>query len=196
MPLWVSLYYMTEYWTLTLILGKPERQTQEAHLISQVSQLAPFQGEIPCRKHMTTELFKQMAEERKRTEMYWVPALYKALGLPYLTFSHEARLLKESTQYTVCGASLLAQWLRSRLPMQGTQVQALVQEDPTCHGATKPMRHNYWACALEPTSHNYWARVPQLLKPMRLGPVLCNKEKPPQWEARAPQQGVAPAHRN
>ena len=54
-----------------------------------------------------------------------------------------------------------AQWLRIRLPMQGTRVWALVREDPTCHGATKPVRHNYWACALEPTSHNYWARVPR-----------------------------------
>ena len=27
--------------------------------------------------------------------------------------------------------------------MQGTQVQALVWEDPTCRGATKPVRHNY-----------------------------------------------------
>ena len=35
--------------------------------------------------------------------------------------------------------------------MQGTWVRALIREDPTCHGATKPMRHNYWACALEPT---------------------------------------------
>ena len=42
-------------------------------------------------------------------------------------------------------------------------------------GATKPMRHNYWACALEPVSHNYWARVPQVLKPARLESVLCNK---------------------
>ena len=37
----------------------------------------------------------------------------------------------------------------------GTQVQALVREDPTCHGATKPVCHNYRACTLEPTSHNY-----------------------------------------
>ena len=28
-------------------------------------------------------------------------------------------------------------------PMQGTRVQALVREDPTCHGATKPVCHNY-----------------------------------------------------
>ncbi|KAJ8784343.1 hypothetical protein J1605_008348 [Eschrichtius robustus] len=53
------------------------------------------------------------------------------------------------------GTSLVAQWLRIRLPMQGTRVRALVWEDPTCRGATKPVRHNYWACAPEPASHNY-----------------------------------------
>ena len=40
-------------------------------------------------------------------------------------------------------ASLVAQLLRIRLPMQGTRVQALVREDPTGHGATKPVSHNY-----------------------------------------------------
>ena len=40
------------------------------------------------------------------------------------------------------GASLVAQWLRIRLPMQGSWVRALVREDPTCRGATKPMCHN------------------------------------------------------
>ncbi|XP_057382114.1 acetoacetyl-CoA synthetase isoform X2 [Balaenoptera acutorostrata] len=40
------------------------------------------------------------------------------------------------------GTSLVAQWLRIRLPMQGTRVRALVWEDPTCRGATKPVRHN------------------------------------------------------
>ena len=43
-------------------------------------------------------------------------------------------------------ASVEAQWLRICLPMQGTRVRALVWEDPTCHGATKPVHHNYWAC--------------------------------------------------
>ena len=32
--------------------------------------------------------------------------------------------------------------MRVCLPMQGTQVRALVWEDPTCHGATRPMSHN------------------------------------------------------
>ena len=62
------------------------------------------------------------------------------------------------------GASLVAQLLRIRLSTQVTRVQALVQEDPTRRGATKPTRHNYWACALEPVLRN---------------------EKPLQWEATA-----------
>ena len=40
-------------------------------------------------------------------------------------------------------ASLVAQWLRIHLPMQGTRVRALVREDPTCRRATKPVHHNY-----------------------------------------------------
>ena len=40
-------------------------------------------------------------------------------------------------------ASLVVQWLGVCLPMQGTQVQAQVWEDPTCCGATRPVRHNY-----------------------------------------------------
>ena len=71
--------------------------------------------------------------------------------------------------------------------MQRTQLRALVREDPTCRGATKPVRHNYWACALEPTSHNYWAHVPQLLKPAHLEPVLHNKRS---------HRNEKPAHRN
>ena len=40
-------------------------------------------------------------------------------------------------------ASLVAQWLRIHLPVQGTRVRALVREDPTCRGATKPLHHDY-----------------------------------------------------
>ena len=58
-------------------------------------------------------------------------------------------------KHTGGSASLVVQWLRIRLTMQGTRVRALVREDPTCRGATKPVSHNYRACALEPVSHNY-----------------------------------------
>ena len=80
------------------------------------------------------------------------------------------------------GTSLVAQWLRIRLPMQGTRVQSLVQEDPTFRRATKP------------ASHNYWVRVPQLLSP-----------RATTTEARAPRARAhnkrshcneKPAHRN
>ena len=40
-------------------------------------------------------------------------------------------------------ASLVVQWLRICLLMQGTRIQALVWEDPTCRGATRPVSHNY-----------------------------------------------------
>ena len=43
---------------------------------------------------------------------------------------------------SVLGACLVAQWLRICLPVQGTGVQSLVREDPTCLGATKPVSHN------------------------------------------------------
>ena len=57
--------------------------------------------------------------------------------------------------------------------MQGILSRSLIQEDPTCYGATKPVRHNTLACILEPG--NYWAHVLQLLKPACLEPVLHNK---------------------
>ena len=48
--------------------------------------------------------------------------------------------------------------------MQEKRVRSLIQLDPTCHKAIKPMCHNYWACALEPrnpttepTYSNYWS---------------------------------------
>ena len=73
------------------------------------------------------------------------------------------------------GASLVAQWMKIHLPMQETQVQSLVQEDPTCLGATKPMYHNLWTGAQGPVSCNHWACVPQPLKPINKR-NHCNKE--------------------
>ena len=57
-------------------------------------------------------------------------------------------------------------WIRICLSMQGTWVPSLVWEDPTCHGATKPMNHNYWES--EPRTY-----APE-------------KERSPQWKALAP----------
>ena len=55
--------------------------------------------------------------------------------------------------------------------MQETQVQSLIQEDPTCLRATKPIHHIYGAWVL------------QLLKPKHSRACVLQQEKPPQWEA-------------
>ena len=112
----------------------------------------------------------------------------KSVAFLYTNNERSEREMKETIPFTIASkkikylginlpkeTSLVAQWLRICLPMQGTRVWALVQEDPTCHGATKPVYHNYWTCALEPTSHNYGAWVPQLLKPTCLESMLHNK---------------------
>ena len=52
---------------------------------------------------------------------------------------HQADLAEK---ICVSGASLVAQWLRICLLMQGTRVRALVWEDPTCRGAAGPVSHN------------------------------------------------------
>ena len=67
------------------------------------------------------------------------------------------------------------------LSMQGTQVWFLVQEDPMCHGATRPMCHNYWTHALELGSHNYWSLHP--FEPVNYHKRSQSNEKPQQWEA-------------
>ena len=70
---------------------------------------------------------------------------------------------------TLSRTSLVVQWIRIHLPMQRAQVQFLVWGDSTCHGATKPVHHNYWGpCDLEWESHNFWACTLQLLKPLNL----------------------------
>ena len=64
-------------------------------------------------------------------------------GLALVLLSPNMMKPYTETQYkTRSGASLVAQWLRICLLMQGTRVRALVWEDPTCHGAAGPVSHN------------------------------------------------------
>ena len=81
------------------------------------------------------------------------------------------RKTNSSIWKTIHRASLMVQWLRIHLPMQGAQVRSLLGEDPTCHGATNSVCHKNWTGALKPTSHNYWALISQLLKPVH--PRAC-----------------------
>ncbi|KAJ8786651.1 hypothetical protein J1605_006140 [Eschrichtius robustus] len=70
--------------------------------------------------------------------------------MPRSNWAREPQLLSlrvwslgSATREAATVASLVAQWLRICLPMQGTWVRALVWEDPTCRGATRPVSHNY-----------------------------------------------------
>ena len=73
----------------------------------------------------------------------------------------------------------MAQWLRIRLPVQGTRVRSLVQEDPTCRGAPKahaPQLLSLRSRAREPQlslhattteAHTPRTRAPQQEKPLQ-----------------------------
>ena len=59
------------------------------------------------------------------------------------TMRHHLTPVRMAITKKIRRASLVAQWLRICLPMQGTRVHALVWEDSTCRGAAGPVSHNY-----------------------------------------------------
>ena len=77
--------------------------------------------------------------------------------------------------------SLVVQWL---ICLPGL---ILVQEDPICRKATKPLSHNYWDHILEPASCSYWAHKSQLPK------SSCTRTCDPQQEKH---HNEKPTHRN
>ena len=88
------------------------------------------------------------------------------LYLPYIKKQQQQKRFL----YFLCGTVI------KNPPANAGDMGSLVRElDSTCWGATKPMHHNYWA------------HMPQLLKPSRFRTHALQQEKPPQWEARAPQ---------
>ena len=70
----------------------------------------------------------------------------------------------------------MPQWLRIRLPVQGTQVRALAGKIPHAVEQPSPCATTTEACA------------PRACAPQQ--------QKPPQREARAPQRKVTPSLRN
>ena len=70
------------------------------------------------------------------------------------------------------GASLVAQWLRIRLPMQGTRVRAQVQEDPNAAKQLSPCATTTEPALQIPQATTTEARTPRARAPQQ--------EKPPQ----------------
>ena len=78
-------------------------------------------------------------------------SLWSTTALSYCWFQPQChQFFKKSQDWT----SLVVQWLKICLPMQRTRVWSLVQEDPRCCKAAKPMCHNYCACAPASTLWN------------------------------------------
>ena len=61
-------------------------------------------------------------------------------------------------------------------PANAGDTGSLVEEDPTCHGAPKPVCHSYWACALGPGSCSYWTL--HALEPMLHSKRYHHTEQP------------------
>ena len=99
-----------------------------------------------------------------------------------LVYSHNELLYSSQNQWIIVIHNINKFWdfpggavVKNPPANAGTWVWSLVWEDPTCHGANKPVCHNYWACTLQPVHRNCWAHMLQLLKPAHLEPVLRNK---------------------
>ena len=75
------------------------------------------------------------------------------------------RLLQERTQVVFkpnSWTSLVVQWLRIYLPIQGTRVWSLVPENSICCRASKPMSHNYRA---QPSSRAPCSTIREATRP-------------------------------
>ena len=103
---------------------------------------------------------------------YWSGLPFPCQG-PWNTYAHQyfgimvlIRPTARSCNLKCFRTSLVVGWIRNCLPMEGTWVRFLVQEDPTFHESTKLVSYNYSVCVL------------QLLKSLHLDPVFCNRSSP------------------
>ena len=83
----------------------------------------------------------------------------------------------------------VARWIRICLPMHGTWVRSLTQEDPTCWGTTKPVHHHYRTCALESMLHKKRSHFKEK-------PTLHNEEELPLGATARENPVYSPVHRS
>ena len=128
--------------------------------------------EDPLEKGMATH---------SRMNAWRIPGTEEPGGLQFMVLQRVGHnWVTNTSTSTVNGlfrASLVAQWQIVCLSLQDTWVWLLAQEDSMWQGATKPIYHNYWACAIEPGSCN--KRSPHNEKPAQLEKrsPLSNKDR-------------------
>jgi len=108
-----------------------------------------------CAAHITIFLlfFGSVTLMYLRFSVTFPPLLDKAIALMFavlaplfnpIIYSLRNKDMKDAIKKILCSWGFtVVQWLRIHLAMQGTPIQSLVQGNPTCHGTTKPVYHNY-----------------------------------------------------
>ena len=110
-----------------------------------------------------------------------IPSLYSFAPFHSFHKSYHLANLRDFLIYLklIIRRSLVVQWLRIHLPMQGTQVQSLVWKDLMCHGATKPS-----AMTTEALLHSLCSATKgasAMRSPCtttRVAPTHCNERRP------------------
>ena len=76
------------------------------------------------------------------------------------------------------GTSLMVQWLRICLPVQGTWVRSLVQKDPTCCRAPTPAHRLHWGCTPETLALQWEKPLNEKLHSTTAQPTHRNWKRP------------------
>ena len=108
----------------------------------QVTPPSSLTDRLPPSPHLRDQLAPISGDCKGTCYLLWFPSTSRSTSLNkalpgFLVWPHQLLLIKGSR------TSMVVQWLRTHLPMQGARVPSLVQKDSTCREAAKPGGHNY-----------------------------------------------------